>query len=44
MLSDGLAVLANERGEPSERDPLVRRDPERARIDPVRRGEVGLGG
>jgi len=44
VLGDGLAVLADERGEPAERDPLIRRDPECARIDPVRRGEVGLSG
>ena len=44
MLGDGLAVLADERGEPAERNPVIRRDPECTRIDPDRRGEVRLGG
>jgi hypothetical protein len=44
VLSDGLAVLADESGEPAESDPLSRIDPDCAGGDPFRCGEVGLGG
>jgi hypothetical protein len=44
VLGDGLAILADEGGEPAEGDPLSRIDPDRAGGDPFRCGEVRLGG
>jgi hypothetical protein len=44
VLGDGRAGLVDELGEPAERDPLLRADPDGCRIDPVWRGEAWLRG